>query len=215
MGEPTGSGVDRAAQMNDIYQALGLFLVEFSRMVSSMEVGLLYVTGGADQRLIRAIVAELTADPLARAWRSAMIQATELTENDKRVLSGVAAEISSLINLRNDWAHGIWFVGYGDEATGDWSRAGLMRFKNSAKGLAAPSKLEGAPTAEYIRKVAAYTALVGEAIFSYGTTVSVRQRGDIDTAVRPGDRIRIMKVDGNQQLEVTQDGSYWRSAQWP
>jgi hypothetical protein len=44
MSEPTGSGVDRAAQMNDIYQALGLFLVEFSRMVSSMEVGLLYVT---------------------------------------------------------------------------------------------------------------------------------------------------------------------------
>jgi hypothetical protein len=216
MTEPSAQA-DRIAQMNAIYKALGKFLVEFSGLISRMEAGLYFAIGGGqrDQQLIRAIVIELTADPLARAWRSVMTQATDdLSSSDLDVLSKLAAEISSLINLRNDWAHGIWFVGYGNEPTTDWSTAALMRFKNSAKGVAAPSSLESLPTAEYIEKVAAHAAFVADAVFTFGMIVSGRRTGGFPN-VHPSDRIHITKVGGRRQLEVTPNGDDWRSSEMP
>jgi hypothetical protein len=207
------SSVDRTAQTNEIYQALGQFFVEFSRMVSAMEGGLYSITGG-DQGMIRAIVAELTADPLTRAWRSVIVQGTDLSENDRKVLSDLVAEISNLINLRNDWAHGTWFVGYGNEQTTDWSKASIMRFKNSAKGLARPGKLESLPTAEYILKVARHVALIADAIFVYGLIVSARRVGSLPNA-HPSDRVRISKLSGHRQVQVLSNGFDWRSSEMP
>lgn len=209
----SSNAADRMTQINGIYQALGQFFVEFSRMVSAMESGLYFVTGG-DQKLIRAIVAELTADPLTRAWRSVMIQGANLPENDRKVLSELTAEISDLINLRNDWAHGTWFVGYGNETTTDWSKAALMRFKNSAKGLARPSKLESLPTAEYIQKVATHVTYIAEAIFTYGLIVAERRAGRLQ-GTHPSDRIRVKKKSGHRQFQVTNNGSDWRSSEMP
>jgi hypothetical protein len=209
----SSSDVDRTAHINEIYQSLGQFFVEFSRMLSAMEGGLYFITGG-DQGLIRAIVAELTADPLTRAWRSVMIQGIDLSESDRKVLSDLVAEISELISLRNDWAHGTWFVGYGNEATTDWSKAALMRFKNSAKGLTRPSKLESLPTAEYIKKVAAHVALIAEAVFVYGLIGSERRAGTLPNA-HPSDRVRITKISGRRRIQVTNNGSDWRSSEMP
>jgi hypothetical protein len=132
--------------------------------------------------------AELTADPLARAWRSVMAESTDLTEDDRKVLSGIQAEITDLIKLRNDWSHGTWFVGYGTEA--EWSRALLHRFKNS-KGLVTPSDLEVLPTAEYITDVASHTAFITQAIFDFSG--NVRLLRDKGTGAHPADRIRIIK----------------------
>lgn len=75
------------------------------------------------QQLIRAIVIELTADPLARVWRSVMMEAIDLTGDDVDVPSGLAAEMSAPITLRNDWSHGSWFVDHESDTTTDWSRA--------------------------------------------------------------------------------------------
>lgn len=216
MSEPS-SERDRTAQVNAIYQSLGRFLVEFSRLVSQMETGLLFAIGGGqrEQQLIRAMAAELTADPLARAWRSVMTQATDnLSANDLDVLSKLSGEITSLITLRNDWSHGVWFVGYGNETTTDWSQAALMRFKNSAKGLARPSSLESLPTAEYIEKAATHAGLVADAIFAYGIVVSGWRSGELLND-HPGDRIRITKVGDRRQLRVTQNGVDWRSSEMP
>lgn len=203
---------DRAAQTGHIYQALGHYFVEFSRLVSVMESSLIFAIGG-EQRLLLAALIELTADPLARAWRSVVRQATDLSAKDLDVLSGLCVEISSLINLRNDWAHGTWFVGYGNEATTDWSQAALMRLKNSAKGVAPPSKLEGQPTATYIEKAAAHASVVADAVSVFGM-FPVIGRLSKPTDARPSDRVRIVKVDGRRQISVTQDGVNWRSSEW-
>jgi hypothetical protein len=74
---------------------LGRFVAEFSRIVLAMESGL-YFTIGGDQQLVRAVLIELTADPLRRAWRSAMRQAIDLSDDDLGALSGLAYEISTL-----------------------------------------------------------------------------------------------------------------------
>jgi hypothetical protein len=172
-----------------------------------MEAGLQFMID--DQRMARTIIIELTADPLSRAWRSAMVQATTLSDNDLAVLAGLHNEISALINLRNDWAHGIWWVGYGD----DWSKASLDRYKNSAKGMAPPSNLEQ-PSAEYIEKIASHAAFVSDAIFTFGLIVSSRRnRASRDT--HPSDRIQVHKSSGRRMIRISKNGSEWQSSEWP
>jgi hypothetical protein len=202
----------RLAQMNEIYQALGQFLVEFSRMVHAMENGLCFAVGG-EQQLLRAITAELTAYPLAQAWRSVMTKATPLSEDDLRVLTGLRGEIIDLIELRNDWMHGTWFVGYGNETTDDWAEAALARFKNTKQGVTAPDGLNILPTADYIKSVAVHAALVADAVFGYGTIVNALRSGTIST--HPSERVRITKADSRRQVETTSNGVDWRSSRMP
>jgi hypothetical protein len=209
MAEPA-SKADGATQINGIYQALGRFTVEFSRMVDAMETDL-YFTIGGNQLLLRSITAELTADPLRRAWRSIMTQATELSPRDLDVLAKLAYEISEVINLRNDWAHGTWFVGFGSEEV--QSQASLMRFKNSAKGLARPSQLESTPTAAYIEQAATHANVIARAVQMFGATVHMRQT--TDTKVRPSDRVRITKKDGHSEIQVSRNGVDWVATEWP
>jgi hypothetical protein len=198
------------AEVDEIYQALGQFFVQFSHMVHAMETDLFFIVGG-NQQLLHAITAELTADPLARAWRSVITQTTDLTDDEIRILSVLHTEITRPITLRNDWAHGTWFVGFGDEV--GWPKAVLTRFKNSAKGLAAPSTLEGLPTAEYIRSVATHTDFIANGIFNYGVNVMLLR--DRQTTTRPSDRFRVISVDGRKHLEMTADGVNWKSSKMP
>lgn len=202
----------RLAQTNEIYQALGQFLVEFSRMVNMME-GDLYFAVGGNQHLFWSVTAELTADPLARAWRSVMAQSTDLSEDDRKVLSGIYGEITDLITLRNDWSHGTWYVGYGNESTDDWSKAALHRFKNSSKGLATPSDLEVLPTAAYIKDVAAHVAFITQAIIDFGA--NVRLLRDKRTNTHPNNRIRVTKKDGRRHFQMSSNGADWRSSEMP
>jgi hypothetical protein len=202
----------RLAQMNEIYQALGHFLVAFSKMVNTMETQLYFAVGG-DQQLLMAITIELTAYPLAQAWRSVMTRATDLSENDRKVLSGLRAEIGDLIELRNDWMHGTWFVGYGNETTTDWSGAALVRFKNTKSGVSRPPGLESLPTADYIRSVASHVGLVVDAISSYGAIVNGRRHGVFNA--HPSERVRVIKVNNGRLIEVTSNGADWRSSKMP
>ena len=204
---------NRTVQMNRIYQALGRFVVEFSRVVLAMETGVQFVING-DQQLVSTLTVEMTADPLARAWRSAMTQAIDLSDEDNEVLAGLANEVRTLTNLRNDWAHGTWFVGYGNEETTDWSKAGLMRFKNSAKGVGRSTKLESEPTAEYIDRAATHASLVADAVNTFGLIVTMRRLGSLGENTHPSDRVRIVKEGGRRHIKVTQDGSNWRSSEW-
>ena len=196
----------RLAQINDIYRALGQFLVEFSRMVTAMESTLTSAVGG-DEQLLRSIIVELTAYPLAQAWRSVMTKTPDLTEDDQKVLSELRVEIGYLIELRNDWMHGAWFVGYGNETTTDWSEAALFRFKNTKAGVATPDRLNRFPTADYITSVAIHASVVADAIGSYGSISMIRRYRTITT--RPSDRNRVTTVDGRRQIETTSDGVNW------
>ena len=153
----------------------------------------------------------MTADPLLRAWRSAMTHAVNLSTNDVDVLSGLTAEITALIQLRNDWSHGTWMIGYGDEA--EWSSGALVRLKNSAKGVASPTKLNMAPSAEYIEKVASHVAVVHAAVFSFSTTVELLQ--DRVTTVSPSDRVQVVKQSGQREIRVAANGVDWRSSRLP
>jgi hypothetical protein len=201
----------RMAQVNQIHQALGQFVVEFSRMVHTMESDLYFSVGG-NQHLFFAVTAELTADPLARAWRSIMSESPDLTDEDRKILSNIHAEVVALIQLRNDWSHGTWFVGYGNESS-EWSRAILERFKNSSKGLTRPSELDSTPTAGYILDVASHVKFVTQAVMDFGANVHLLR--DKATSTHPTGRIRIAKIEGRRQFQMSSNGVDWQSSQMP
>jgi hypothetical protein len=205
MAEPSRE-TDRLAQVNEIYQALGQFLVEFSRMVNQLESNLYFAIGG-NQHLFWAVTAELSADPLARAWRSVMAESEDLSDGDRKILSGIAGEITDLIKLRNDWSHGTWSVGFGNE------RASLHRFRNSSTGLGTSSDLEVLPTAEYIKDVAAHTAFIAQAIFDFSVNVGLLR--EKRTKKHPIDRIRVTKMGGRRQFQMSSNGTDWRSSEMP
>jgi hypothetical protein len=207
----SSSETDRTVYMNQIYEALGRFVVEFSRMVAAMEHGLYFAVGG-NQHLFFAVTAEITADPLARAWRSIMAESQDLKEDDRKVLSDIYKEIVDLIRLRNDWSHGTWYVGYG-KSTDDWSKAALDRFKNSSTGFARSSSVEGLPTAEYINAVAAHTVFVAQLIFDFETNVHLLR--DKSTTKHPSDRIHVVKEDGRRRFQMSSGGIDWRSSAMP
>jgi hypothetical protein len=207
------TGVSREAQADRIYRALGKFFVEFSRIIWAMEFSLSIVAGGNGE-VVRAAVIEVTADPLTRVWRSAMVQSTNLSDQDLAVLAEIAKGISELINLRNDWAHGNWIVGFGARDTRDWSRAAISRFKNSAKGIASPSNLEIRPTAEYIEKAASHASVVSLAVFTYGLAGFALQQGH-GAGTRPSERVHVVKLPGRRQIRVTEYGTDWHVSEWP
>jgi hypothetical protein len=201
----------RTAQVNQIHQALGQFVVEFSRMVRTMESDLYFSVGG-NQHLFFAVTAELSADPLARAWRSVMSESPDLTDEDRKILSNIHAEVVDLIQLRNDWSHGTWFVGYG-ESTNDWSQALLRRFKNSSKGLTKPSELNSAPTAAYISDVASHVKFLTQAVMDFGGNVHLLR--DKLTTTHPTDRFKVSKIEGRRQFQMSSNGVDWQTSQMP
>jgi hypothetical protein len=201
----------RTARVNQIHQAVGQFVVEFSRMVHTMESDLYFSVGG-NQHLFFAITAELSADPLARAWHSVMSESPDLTDEDRKVLSNIHAEVVDLIQLRNDWPHGTWFVGYG-ESDGDWSQALLHRFKNSSKGLTTPSKLNSTPTAAYISDVASHVKFLTQAVMDFGANVHLLR--DKVTTTHPTDRIKISKIEGRRQFQMSSNSVDWKSSKMP
>jgi len=59
----------------------------------------------------------------------------ELSTSDHKILRELYADISEIIEYRNDLSHGKWFVGWGNEQTTDWSQAHLNRQKNATTGI--------------------------------------------------------------------------------
>jgi hypothetical protein len=207
MTRPTDDS-DRTAQVNAIYQAIGHFFVEFSQLQLALERGISIAINGDFKSTLAALV-ELTADPLVKAWQSAMSQADDVSADEINVIREIAKEIHKLITLRNDWAHGHWFVGWDAEAPDDGSEASLQRLKNAAGGVVASKNLELRPTASYIEAVAIHVSVVGDAVNAFSLYLSLRRQGRLST--RPGDRVRVIASKGERTLEASLDGSTWQS----
>jgi hypothetical protein len=213
MTDSTGQS-DRVAQMGEIYQALGRFTVEFSRMVHAMESTLIMGAGG-NQDVLNAIIIEMTGHPLMNAWRSALLDAGDLSDNDRPVLKELVKEVDKMINLRNDWVHGSWYVGYGNDTTTDWGEAFVARYKNSATGVASPSKLKIRPRAAYIEKAAVHASVLADAIMNFSIAFWRQRVQSVHITEYASDRVRFVSENGHRQIQVTKDRASWQSSEWP
>jgi hypothetical protein len=189
----------RQDQIDQIYRAIGHFQVEFSQLVGAMEMGISAGIGGNYPALL-CVLAEMTAYPLAQAWRSVLVQSGRLSEEEITTLKDLTAGIQQLIQRRNDWAHGTWYVGWGNDATVDWSTADLVRLKNTSVGLSPLTNLDGSLKPEDIEKYAIMTSVIAEAAraFSMLTHLPIS-----DPTMRPGRHVQITRTGRQRNLEVT------------
>lgn len=139
------------AQTREIYEAIGRFCVEYENMVHALQLGteiMLQLKGLSEQKLVKAVTADLTAEPLRRMWHSTMLACVSTTDFDTKVLSNISSRANKLIALRNDTLHRLWFVGYANESMEDFSTAYTIKHKNSARGVEDRSRDQ---TAEELR----------------------------------------------------------------
>lgn len=126
-------------QTEEIYAAIGRFAVNFEHVCHAMETTLhqlLAVHGLQSGGLANAILAGLTAEPLLKIFRAAIMEVRrgEMDSTDEKILRNVVKRVTTLTETRNDIIHRMWFVGWAAPTDTDFSTVDGWKFKNTAAG---------------------------------------------------------------------------------
>jgi hypothetical protein len=78
--------------------------------------------------IYRALVGQIVNDP------DAAIDQQE-AETIEGVLRYFSKAFQDATNMRNDYIHGTWFIGHGNQDADDWSQIAFMRGKATTEGL--------------------------------------------------------------------------------
>jgi hypothetical protein len=196
-----------------VYEAIGRFIAEFSTIMFALEDDIITVLGGnTTQRFTRALLAEITAAPLLRAWRSVIFEAHKPPKDEQAAVDALADEVTQLIEVRNEIAHGAWLVGYGNEETKDWSEASLWKVRNSRDGIIFGSKTFGdSATATKIKAEATRAEVIANSIRTLGMFRTLSILPD-PPKTKWSDRLKIDGTGKSRVVRVTNDGKNWRSS---
>lgn len=103
---------------NEIYQALGKFVVEFSHLHSMMQLMIVQIitkTGSKEeQNRVWVLISDLTTYPVVvKLFSLLMHDHGDYWENeDTKVINRTRIEITDLIEKRNRILHDIWYLGH-------------------------------------------------------------------------------------------------------
>ena len=202
-------------------------MATFSGLVQAMESAIVMVMGGRVQRATHALLSEYTVGPLVRAWGSVLIETCgqdagsgptyhkELEPEDRELLSALCNEVAAIDEIRNDLAHGAWFVGWGNEQTIDWSEAGFMRVKNTktgadfAAGRLAPM-LKGKPTAVVLDELADRADVVAMAVRAFSGVLQMKPEIPAERARK---LVKVGKKGRSRVVYYSPDGGVtWRGS---
>ncbi|MDT8906689.1 hypothetical protein [Pseudomonas prosekii] len=136
------------SQTHALYAELGRFIVSFEELVAEMRqmTSLLAADGtapnhGRQQQVANIFTADLTADPLAKVFRSILNLALEsyLPQSQlpeiKKLLSDLFSRITEINKIRNKFLHGTWHINYASQEQQDFSQAKGIKSSNTADGL--------------------------------------------------------------------------------
>ena len=102
-----------AAEADEVYRAIGLFFVEFSRLVFSMRVIIIEQLDTDPGVFAELALGEATASNITSAFFGICRAAAELDEKgvEAKIESRLKGEVvSDAIEQRNDLAHGDWII---------------------------------------------------------------------------------------------------------
>ena len=145
-GEPTEIGMEdpeRAAKFladtEKQYAGVGRFAVKCEHVVEGMQriiIQLLMTRGLRDGELAYATVSDLTADPMLRIFRAALMEAMKYLPEviDEPIVDNVWKRIRKLIETRNDIVHRTWYSGWQTDAGEAVDPIPGGKFKNTNKG---------------------------------------------------------------------------------
>lgn len=129
--------VTRDSQIKDLHRAFGEFAVAFESVTHQEWRCILWLLDGAglkDQQIVQILLAGYTAEPMRVMLQSLIGHIRPDNAAEKAIVKNLLVRHQNLISIRNDVLHGIWFIGYGDEETTDWSTAVGYKLDKDKKG---------------------------------------------------------------------------------
>ncbi len=125
-------------QTRELYALLGEFLVNFQLFCFAMRNGIQVManTGGSTiGHALESLTAELTAYPMLRAFHSIAMGKPNITNEEKAVLSKIYDRAEKLIEDRNKFIHGTWFIGGRNDNMEDFSTAEGFKQRLGKQGV--------------------------------------------------------------------------------
>ena len=115
-------------QRDDVYRALGRYVVEFSRLIWWMrhELAAELSPGGGDVTTGEIVLGELTAYPIYAPFFAICAHKAELDETEKKIETKLFKAVDAEAKRRNALLHGDWLIGGSD---GTMSEPALIRVK--------------------------------------------------------------------------------------
>jgi hypothetical protein len=110
-------------EMNEIYRAIGRFVVAFEHTNGKVQECILLIldraglSGAQGQRMSRIMLADMTADPLRALLQSLVGEAVILDTRDSKLFDDAMKRFQNLIEARNTIVHSRWFVGQDENAS--------------------------------------------------------------------------------------------------
>ncbi|MBQ4775614.1 hypothetical protein [Pectobacterium versatile] len=132
------SDEDYRAQKRDLYALLGEFAAEFEIICLHMRNGITMLasqSGLKDQNIMQAALAEYTAHPLLKVFRSMFMDSKFINKDIEKNLTEINKRMTALIETRNSYIHGTFFVGYGNGTETEFKSANGHKLKNTSKGV--------------------------------------------------------------------------------
>jgi len=127
------------SQTTEQYAAIGRFVVEFENAcgsIRSMMMRLLQMGGLKSQPLGNILLdsKSMTASPLIYAYE-AMLRECGLmaVPTQEEVFNQLCKEFRDLMEVRNNYVHAHWFIGFSNPANKDFSRFGALKGSPSKK----------------------------------------------------------------------------------
>jgi len=136
------------SQTDRLYAGFGRFVVSFEQLIAMMRMMIsLHVAQvpaphhSRQQQIANIFTADLTADPLARTFRSIILLSLESYGRQdqlptiEKLLSNLCSRIDSINKKRNKFLHGTWYIDHASTEQQDFSEARGFKATNTAKGL--------------------------------------------------------------------------------
>ena len=129
--------VTRDSQMKELHRAIGEFAVAFEQMNGEIWACIMWqlqAAGLKDQSIAQILLAKQTADPLRELLKSLIGHMRPANPAEEKIIKNLFARHLTITKERNDYLHGIWHIGWGNEQTVDWSVATGYKLDRKKEG---------------------------------------------------------------------------------
>jgi len=107
------------AERNDAYRAVGRYVVEFSRMVFHMRFNLERQADSEGDALVASLLlGRASAQEVRRAFFAVCRSKGNLSSSETKIADRLESGVERELKWRNKFAHGDWWVGFGQKKDG-------------------------------------------------------------------------------------------------
>ncbi len=127
----------REKDTDRLYRSVGKFVVEFEHVCSALQAGIVFIlhrSGLHDQNISQILLAGINADPLRTLFESLVNETQSLSKTDTKILKSTLNRFQRLTEQRNNVVHSVWFIGWGNDSTEDFSEASGIKYHKNKKG---------------------------------------------------------------------------------